>query len=215
VPKLKPDTQRARREHILDAAGACFARQGLHRTTIQDICREAELSPGALYVYFASKEALIAGLCERDRAEIAERIQMLAAAPDFFEALRAIGESYFVDEPVEKQRVAIDMGLEATRNERVAAIYRTVDTFCQEQFERLFQRLVDEGRIAPAVDVATLARVFHLIGDGLYWRRATDPTFAAKQVLPALIHMIAGLMNPVPPPEAHREPAMAAQEVAR
>lgn len=73
MPKLKPDTQRARREHILDAAGACFARQGFHRTTIQDICREAVLSPGALYIYFDSKEALIAGLCERDRNEFAQR----------------------------------------------------------------------------------------------------------------------------------------------
>ena len=63
MPKLKPDTQRARREHILDAAEHCFARAGFHRTTMQDICKEAGVSPGALYVYFDSKEALIAGIC--------------------------------------------------------------------------------------------------------------------------------------------------------
>ena len=62
MPKLKPDTQRARREHILDAALTCFARGGFHATTMQAICREAGVSPGALYVYFDSKEALIAGL---------------------------------------------------------------------------------------------------------------------------------------------------------
>ena len=62
MPKLKPDTQRARREHILDAAEQCFARAGFHRTTMQDICRDAAVSPGALYVYFASKEDLIAGI---------------------------------------------------------------------------------------------------------------------------------------------------------
>ena len=69
MPKLKPDTQRARREHILDAALTRFARGGFHATTIHTICREAGVSPGALYVYFDSKEALIAGLCERDRAQ--------------------------------------------------------------------------------------------------------------------------------------------------
>ena len=77
MPKLKPDTQRARREHILDAAEQCFARAGFHATTMQDICKEAAVSPGALYVYFGSKEDLIAGLCERDRAELAERLDRL------------------------------------------------------------------------------------------------------------------------------------------
>ena len=62
MPKLKPDVQRARREHILDAAERCFARNGFHRSSIHDICKEAGVSPGALYVYFDSKEALIAGM---------------------------------------------------------------------------------------------------------------------------------------------------------
>ena len=78
MPKLKPDTQRARRQHILDAAERCFGRDGFHRTTMHDICREAGVSPGALYVYFDSKEALIAGIAERDRAEFAERFDSLA-----------------------------------------------------------------------------------------------------------------------------------------
>ena len=68
MPKLKPDVQRARSEHILDAAERCFVRAGFHRTSVHDICKEAGVSPGALYVYFDSKEALIAGISERDRA---------------------------------------------------------------------------------------------------------------------------------------------------
>lgn len=209
MPKLKPDTQRARREHILDAAGACFAREGFHRTTIQDICREAELSPGALYVYFDSKEALIAGLCERDRNEFAQRFAVLAAAPDFIEALQSISQHYFFDDPVEKQRVAIDMGLESTRNPRVAEIYRGVDSFCLDSFESLFQRLKDEGRIAPAADIPTIARVFHVMGDGLFWRRAIHPDFDAKAVLPVMVNLVAALLNPISPQTAEAQPAAA------
>ena len=102
MPKLKPDIQRARRDHILDAAEQCFGRAGFHRTTMHDICSEAGVSPGALYVYFDSKEALIAGISERDRAEFAERFAKLAAAPDFLEALAALGEQYFLEEPAHK-----------------------------------------------------------------------------------------------------------------
>ena len=206
VPKLKPDTKLARRDHILDAAGLCFARQGFHRTTIQDICREAALSPGALYVYFDSKEALIAGLVERDRAEFASRFADLAAAPDFFEALDALSRHYFFEDPVEKRRIAIDMGLEATRNPRVAEIYGSVDCFCRQSFETLFQRLRDEGRIAPEADIPTIARTFQVMGDGLFWRRAIDPEFDAGSVLPVMIRLVAALLNPVAPAAAVKPP---------
>ncbi len=112
MPKLKPDVQRARSEHILDAAERCFVRAGFHRTSIHDICKEAGISPGALYVYFDSKEALIAGISERDRAEFADRLATLATAPDFLEALRVLGEQYFLEEPADMHRMCIDIGLE-------------------------------------------------------------------------------------------------------
>ena len=205
MPKLKPDTQRARRDHILDAAHACFARGGFHATTMQDICKEASVSPGALYVYFDSKEALIAGLCERDRAELAQRLEKLAHAPDFLKALEAIGETYFVEDPIEKQRFVIEMGIESTRNPRVAEIFLSVDNFCRSSFQALFQRLKDEGRIAPKIDIATLAEVFHVIGDGLFWRRAIMPGYDARPVLPAVIEIIGGLINPQELPSVSRQ----------
>ena len=197
MPKLKPETEHLRRQHILDAAERCFARGGFHATTMQDICKEASVSPGAIYLYFDSKEALIAGLCERDRSELSERIEKMAEAADFLAALSAIGETYFVEDPVSRQRVVVEMGIEATRNPRVAEIFHGTDTFCCNAFEALFQRLKDEGRIAPTLDVATLTKVFMVIGDGLYWRRAVMPNYDVREVLPVLAAMIGALVQPV------------------
>jgi TetR/AcrR family transcriptional repressor of uid operon len=202
MPKLKPDIQRARREHILDAAERCFARAGFHRTTMQDICKEAEVSPGALYVYFDSKEALIAGLCERDRAEFAERFAQLASAPDFFAALQQLGDRYFAEEPPHKRLMCIEIGLESTRNPRVAEIYRSVDTFVNESFQALFQRLKDEGRIAPVLEIPELVQAFATIGDGLFWRRAVDPAFDPKTALPIMLGVLGSLMRPVQEPNS-------------
>lgn len=204
MPKLKPDTQRARREHILDAAEHCFARAGFHATTMQDICKAAEVSPGALYVYFASKEALIEGMCERNRAQFQARFSETAAAPDFLAALSALGKSYFVDEPPHKNLMCIEMGLESTRNLKVGEIYRSVDRFVHESFEELFTRLKAEGRIAPDLDMANLVRVFTIIGDGMFWRRVIDPNFDAQAVLPAVVSTIAKLLNPVPTPHSYQ-----------
>ncbi len=59
--------QTDRRATILDAAEQCFSRSGFHQTSMSDICQAAGMSPGNLYRYFPSKEAIIAGIIERHR----------------------------------------------------------------------------------------------------------------------------------------------------
>ena len=215
MPRLKPHVQRQRREHILEAAERCFARAGFHRTTMQDICKEAGVSPGALYIYFDSKEALIAGIAERDRTEFQRRFEAVAEAPDLMVALTDLGNQYFLDEPPHKRLMCIEIGLEATRSERVGEIYRGVDSLIHDSFESLFQRLADAGRIAPELDVPTLARVFMTIGDGLFWRRAIDPAFDPTTVLPAVLAVIRDLLKPVPVVEATARPRQLAKETTR
>ena len=196
MPKLKPDTQTARREHILEAAGLCFARAGFHRTTMSDICQEAGVSLGALYVYFASKEELIAGITERDRAKLAGELAAVAQAPDLMAALSALGQHYTVDEPRHKQQLVIEIGCQSMRPGPVGDIFRNCDQFVLEQFEGLFARAQAEGKIAPALDHRTLANVVAIIGDGLFWRRAVDPTFDAKTMVPVVTSLISSLLNP-------------------
>jgi AcrR family transcriptional regulator len=48
------------RRAIVLAAVRTFSRVGLAESSIDDICQEAGISPGRLYYYFKSKEALIA-----------------------------------------------------------------------------------------------------------------------------------------------------------
>ena len=43
MPKVTEEHVEARRRQILSAALRCFAREGFHRATMQDICRQAEL----------------------------------------------------------------------------------------------------------------------------------------------------------------------------
>jgi AcrR family transcriptional regulator len=201
MPKLKPATQRARREHILDAAEVCFARAGFHRTTMQDICKEALISPGALYVYFHSKEDLIAGLAERDRSDFAERFADLSAATDLMQSLSQLGNHYFDEEPAHKRTMCLEIGLESTRNPKVGEIYRSVDRYVQGSFEKLFAALQAEGRIAPDVDIPTLTKLFSVIGDGMFMRRALDPSFDARALVPAVMALIGKLLNVQPKPE--------------
>src|SRR6266571_3613384 len=65
MPKTSEAAKEARRTQILDAAVRCFARTGYYATTIEDVVRETDLSRGALYLYFPSKEALYLAISDR------------------------------------------------------------------------------------------------------------------------------------------------------
>lgn len=213
MPKLKPSTQAARREHILDAAERCFARSGFHRTTMQDICKEAKVSPGALYLYFASKEELIAGISERDRSHLAEQLTELASADDLLAALRRIAEHYSIEEPRHKRVLCMEIAAESTRNDAVGEIFRSVDRYVIDSFEQLFTQAREAGKIDPAIDPRLLAQMIVLIGDGLFWRRAIDPDYDAAAMLPAIMDLVSRLINPVSektlPAQAAKEPEAA------
>src|SRR5512140_961015 len=98
-PKLQ--RQSDRRDDILEAAERCFVRSGFHQTSMQDICAEAGMSAGNLYRYFPSKEAIIAGICERNRAEAADSFLSVDHAPGFFEGLAGLARHHLVDRPDE------------------------------------------------------------------------------------------------------------------
>jgi TetR/AcrR family transcriptional regulator, repressor for uid operon len=196
MAKLSPETLRERSDHILDAAGHCFARAGFHRTTMQDICREAEVSPGALYLYFNSKEALIAGICERERAEFAARFSEMPVSDDFMGALAELGRQ-FLEDPLHRRLLCIEVGIEATRNPKVGEIQKSVESFIRNSFHDLFTKLEADGRIAPTFDIDTVVEAFMTIADGMLWRRAVHENFNADVVMPPLMQAVAGLLRPV------------------
>jgi AcrR family transcriptional regulator len=78
VPRISPAQEQHRRTQILHAAMTCFARQGYHATSMDDVVRESGLSVGAIYSYFPSKEELFLALSD-DRAN-----QTLAYLNDLF-----------------------------------------------------------------------------------------------------------------------------------
>jgi AcrR family transcriptional regulator len=61
---VKPDEYAARRRAILDVAVRLMHDKGYDRMTIQDVLTELQMSKGALYHYFDSKQALLEGIVE-------------------------------------------------------------------------------------------------------------------------------------------------------
>ena len=65
IKERKAREREMRRQQIMVAAKRVFTQRGFEKSTMEDIAREAELSPGTIYLYFKSKDELYASLCLR------------------------------------------------------------------------------------------------------------------------------------------------------
>ncbi len=80
MPKIAEETRAARRDQIIAAAVACFARAGYHATTMADVAARAGVSKGTPYLYLESKEALFLALHEEWDCGVADRVNAAIAA---------------------------------------------------------------------------------------------------------------------------------------
>jgi AcrR family transcriptional regulator len=67
--RVTAETKQATRDAILQSARRLFARQGFDSTTTRDIAKEAEIASGTLFNYFATKEAIVAGMVNQALGE--------------------------------------------------------------------------------------------------------------------------------------------------
>ncbi len=65
IQERKEREKERRRQQIIVAAKRVFSSKGFNKATMEDIAKEAELSPGTLYLYFKNKEELYASLSLR------------------------------------------------------------------------------------------------------------------------------------------------------
>jgi AcrR family transcriptional regulator len=199
--------QMDRREEILAAAKRCFSRTGFHGTSMQEICAEAQMSPGSLYRYFPSKEAIIAGIAEQDRADVAEKFQAIVEAPDFFSALAYAARRYIVEESMEEVCLQTEIKAESRRNPEIAKIYAGIEQEVKAGLMNVLQIAVERGDIPSHIDLEIAATMLMALVDGLYWRRAVDPQFDAETVLPTLLSVTHFLLTEPNNPNTKNEMA--------
>lgn len=63
-----------KKEHVLACGVRLFARKGYHKTSIDEIAKEAGISKGAFYLYFPSKESFVVAAFTMFQTQINEKI---------------------------------------------------------------------------------------------------------------------------------------------
>lgn len=190
MQQAKAQRQSDRRTEILDAAQHCFARSGFHQASMQDICGEAGMSPGNLYRYFPSKEAIIAAIAERDRAQAAADFAAVDKAPDFFTGFAALGRQYLVERTDEEVALCLEIMAEARRNPEVRRIYQTIDADVRAGLVAILRRAADRGELRSDLDLEKIVKVLIALGDGIECRRAIDPSFDPESVIAIVLDLV-------------------------
>lgn len=145
MPRITEKRRQAQRARIIAATQACFLRNGIHQTSVQDIIQESGLSAGAVYGYFASKEELILASIATSMDTVIEVMDPIVMAPPtggVFGALKVIWESIGArarESGVDYGRLAL-LGLAEAQNDAA------VSAHLQERYKVLLARFTDLAR---------------------------------------------------------------------
>lgn len=80
--RVKPDEYADRRREILDAALQLMNDKGYAAMTVEDVLGALQISKGALYHYFRSKQALLEGVVDQMAQSAAAELRRVTEAPD-------------------------------------------------------------------------------------------------------------------------------------
>lgn len=185
----------ARRNHILDAFEVCIQRAGFHRTTMQDVAKEAGMSAGNLYRYFPSKEVLVSGLIERDRERFSADFINVAHSSDVMGSFIALGRKHFLETPREHCVQFVEIWAEASRNPQVAEMCTAVDKEVNDYLVAILEAAKASGQITASVNSVAAITVLSAMGDGMFTRRALDPDFDAEEGFRLMVNVMDALLS--------------------
>lgn len=172
---LEPDAATTRTERrdqqvarILDAAKTCFVRSGFQGASMHQICSEVGMSPGALYRYFPSKEAIIEAITEADRRRDAELFSLLTQGGNVVDAFVAAAMAHirYMHDSGNAPMFA-EIRAESMRNDAIDFACKMSMKDVDASFRSFLQAAIDRGDIAPCADLDTILPVMVAFGEGL------------------------------------------------
>ena len=214
MPKVTDAHRESRREQILIAAWKCFSRNGFHSTSMADVIAEADLSAGAVYLYFKSKEEIIVAVATQVFAGIQGRLaDMLAAEPPPSPAEIA---GFLADQPVRANEGApgdlfpllLSVWGEATRNPTIADIAQRILAGLRSQLAAAVERWADATGNELPMPATDMAPIIMSLVQGMVVQRALSPALATDSYRTSVekLFIAAGLGPQAPRPVRGQKP---------
>ena len=198
---IKTEMSKTRKEEYADATRAAllesgrtlFAEHGYHNTSVDEICRHARVTKGALYHHYRNKEDLFADLVESLEADVVGKVSgSINADGDLWSALLG-GIDLFLDhctDPAYRRIVLVD-GPNVLGQRRLAEIgERTASGL----LKTLFEALMADGTIAKQpTNILVRLCLSVLVEGGLIIGESRRPKKAKQDVRAMIIRFLESL----------------------
>ncbi|WP_461077287.1 TetR/AcrR family transcriptional regulator [Streptomyces deserti] len=166
----------ARRRQILDGAALCFARNGFHATSMQDVLKEVGLSAGAVYRYFSGKEELIGAIVDEVLDVVGGTYESAAEEnppplpdvliPRTLARLKEARPGVVHDGEWIFPRLMIQVWTEAPRSDVLSATIHAGYGRVRAAWARVVERYKAAGLIAEDADADAMARAMIALAQG-------------------------------------------------
>ncbi|MER7737057.1 TetR/AcrR family transcriptional regulator [Streptomyces sp. NPDC096538] len=176
MARVSPEHLEARRRQILDGAAVCFARNGFHATSMQDVLKEVDLSAGAVYRYFSGKEELIAAIASEVLETVLGTLEQAAQesppptpdvmVPRALALMRQVRPATLETGEWLFPRLMIQVWTESTRTPSLTAVLAEGYAKIREAWGGMAQSYKDAGLLSEDVDVDAMARAMIALVQG-------------------------------------------------
>lgn len=198
MPKISEEQREARRLQILDVAAHCFARQGFHRTTMEDIIRKLKSSPGAVYCYFRGKNDIVAAIAEQRHNRESALLAELLASGNVAEGLQTLAGAFFemLQDPQERERrkVTIQIWAESLRDKRIRKIVER-GIRQRDMLTKALRSAQRAGQVPEDLDTDAFSRVLLALVQGFILQQAWEPEIDTNGYLTTATYLINSVLS--------------------
>lgn len=173
---------------ILGAACKCFADNGFHESTMQDICRAATLSPGAVYGYFSSKEEIIRAVAEEGLRQTGVLFDELKKMGNALDALTRLFDIVFVrcvptdpTQAADMYRIRLALWAEAMRSPEILELLNESCESGVRDIEEIIRAGQEQGSVPTSLEPTGAAQLVLSMMEGFALQMAIDPTMDAAR----------------------------------
>jgi AcrR family transcriptional regulator len=187
----RAESKERTRQRLLTEAQRLFRERGYAATSLEQIAEAAEVTKGAIYGHFASKEDLLLGAIEAGRGATPDYAALLSdESRPLPERLAEFGRAAAVQNPGDTEQLAVFL-------EFFAALLRAPDALQRYSsgLERRIQELADAGRGQPATgrEAAQAWAIGLALTVGLQIYQRMAPGLVTPEVFERALGLLAGL----------------------
>lgn len=166
MPKVVPEYKEDAKRRIVEAAIDVIAERGCEGMTIDDVAKKIGVTKGAVYWYFASKEALIGAVLNAIQADIRKvNYEMFYNRPAE-ETLAQIFDRFAISDP-KRRAVFFEMFALANRNNEIRHATREYYDGLVATFEEVIIREKKRNFVQTQADPHHLAMLLAALYSGL------------------------------------------------